>query len=87
MDRLGSFDEKAVKIINHDQKGKEVAYDYPSKVFPVDCTQEAVGAELLPGLLEDFWDERNVMIFAYGQTGTGKTTTMFGFPLASVPLA
>ena len=77
---LGSFDEAAVKIISHDMRGKETTYDYPSKVFPVDCTQEAVSAEVLPGLLDDFWTERSVMIFAYGQTGTGKTTTMFGFP-------
>ena len=69
-----------MKIVSHDQRGKETVYDYPSRVFPVDCTQEAVGQEVLPGLLEDFWSERNAMLFAYGQTGTGKTTTMFGFP-------
>eukprot|EP00908_Phaeocystis_cordata_P026391 Transcript_8875.p2 GENE.Transcript_8875~~Transcript_8875.p2 ORF type:complete len:284 (-),score=125.46 Transcript_8875:973-1824(-) len=77
---LGSFDERKVKIVSHDQRGKETVYDYPSRVFPVDCTQEAVGQEVLPGLLDDFWSERNAMLFAYGQTGTGKTTTMFGFP-------
>ena len=78
--QLGAFDEKAVKIINHDMKGKEVVYDYPSTVFPVTCTQEDVGNDVLPGMLADFWGERSGMIFAYGQTGTGKTTTMFGFP-------
>mmetsp|Transcript_118928 Transcript_118928/g.296757 ORF Transcript_118928/g.296757 Transcript_118928/m.296757 type:complete len:435 (-) Transcript_118928:274-1578(-) len=78
--QLGDFDEKEIKIISHDQGSKVMAYDYPSKVFPVDCTQEDVSAEVLPDLLEDFWNERSVMIFAYGQTGTGKTTTMFGFP-------
>ena len=78
--QLGAFDEKAVKIINHDMKGKEVTYDYPSIVFPVTCSQEDVGNDVLPGLLADFWGERSCMIFAYGQTGTGKTTTMFGFP-------
>ena len=81
--QLGEFDEKVVNIINHDQKGKVSPYDYMSKVFPVKCTQEDVGQEVLGDggrLLEDFWNERSVMIFAYGQTGTGKTTTMFGFP-------
>lgn len=62
------------------ERGKVQAYEYPSKVFPTTCTQEDVGKEVLPTLLQDFWSERNVMIFAYGQTGTGKTTTMFGFP-------
>ena len=78
--QLGEFNEKHVKIKNHDQGGKVIEYDYMSKVFPIGCTQDDVGKEILPGLLNDFWTERNVMIFAYGQTGTGKTTTMFGFP-------
>eukprot|EP00928_Gymnodinium_smaydae_P010955 TRINITY_DN14118_c0_g1_i1.p1 TRINITY_DN14118_c0_g1~~TRINITY_DN14118_c0_g1_i1.p1 ORF type:complete len:468 (-),score=47.52 TRINITY_DN14118_c0_g1_i1:240-1604(-) len=78
--QLGDFDEESVNIINRDQGGKVQSYTYPSKVFPVDCTQEDVGNEILPGLLEDFWSDRSVMTFAYGQTGTGKTTTMFGFP-------
>lgn len=78
--QLGAFDESSVTIVSHDQGGKETAYRYPSKVFPVSCSQEDVGNEILPGMLEDFWGERSVMIFAYGQTGTGKTTTMFGFP-------
>ena len=78
--QLGTFDEKAIKIINHDQRGKESSFDYPSRVFPVDCTQEDVAEDILPGLLDDFWNDRSGMIFAYGQTGTGKTTTMFGFP-------
>ena len=77
---LGDFDEKTVNIVSHDQRGKVQAYDYPSKVFPTTCTQEDVGKDVLPGLLDDFFSERNTMIFAYGQTGTGKTTTMFGFP-------
>jgi hypothetical protein len=77
---LDDFDENSVNIISHDMHGKVQTYDYPSKVFPTTCTQEDVGKEILPGLLNDFWNERNCMIFAYGQTGTGKTTTMFGFP-------
>ena len=77
---LGEFDENSVKIVNHDQRGKVQSYDYPSKVFPTTCTQDDVAKEVLPDLLNDFWNERNCMIFAYGQTGTGKTTTMFGFP-------
>jgi hypothetical protein len=29
-------------------------------------------------LLEPFWDRQNVHFFAYGQTGAGKTHSMFG---------
>jgi len=76
--QLGDFDENAIKITSHDQGHKETTYDYMSNVFPVDCTQNDVAGKMLPGSLEDFWGERNVMIFAYGQTGTGKTHTMFG---------
>mmetsp|Transcript_37695 Transcript_37695/g.59625 ORF Transcript_37695/g.59625 Transcript_37695/m.59625 type:complete len:470 (+) Transcript_37695:87-1496(+) len=76
--QLGDFDENAIKIISHDQSHKETTYDYMSKVFPVDCTQNDVAGKMLPDSLEDFWGDRNVMIFAYGQTGTGKTHTMFG---------
>ena len=47
------------------------SYEYPSKVFPTTCTQEDVGKDVLPDLLKDFWSEKNCMIFAYGQTGTG----------------
>jgi hypothetical protein len=76
--QLGDFDENAINIISHDQGHKETTYDYMSKVFPVDCTQNDVADKMLPDCLEDFWNDRNVMIFAYGQTGTGKTHTMFG---------
>lgn len=78
--QLGEFDENSVNIVNHDQRGKVDSYTYPDKVFPVSCTQDDVGKEILPSLLDDFWGDKSVTIFAYGQTGTGKTTTMFGFP-------
>jgi len=78
--QLGAFDEASVNIVSHDQRGKVTPYSYMGRVFPVDCTQREVGDDVLPGLLQDFWTERNVLIFAYGQTGTGKTHTMFGTP-------
>ena len=62
--QLGEFNETPVNIQNHDQKGKVSSYDYMSKVFPTDISQDGVGKEILPGLLADFWGERNVMIFA-----------------------
>lgn len=75
---LGDFDENAINIVSHDQGNKVTSYDYMSKVFPVDCAQADVADAILPRLLDDFWSDGNVMIFAYGQTGTGKTHTMFG---------
>ena len=76
--QLGAFDETGINIVSHDQRGKAVKYDYMSRVFPVTCTQEDVSGSVLPGLLSDFWGGTSGMIFAYGQTGTGKTHTMFG---------
>eukprot|EP00929_Paragymnodinium_shiwhaense_P030203 TRINITY_DN17154_c0_g1_i1.p1 TRINITY_DN17154_c0_g1~~TRINITY_DN17154_c0_g1_i1.p1 ORF type:complete len:503 (-),score=91.83 TRINITY_DN17154_c0_g1_i1:161-1669(-) len=76
--QLGAFDEKSVRIVHHDQGKKETSHDYMSGVFPTDCTQVDVADNVLPDLLEDFWSDKNAMIFAYGQTGTGKTHTMFG---------
>jgi len=78
--QLGAFDETCVNIISHDQRNSTKSYNYMSKVFPVDCTQHDVGADILPGMLEDFLSNRNAMLFAYGQTGTGKTHTIFGRP-------
>jgi len=76
--QLGDFDETAVNIISHDQGGTVGRYDWMTKVFPVDCTQEDVAGDILPDILNDFWTNKNALIFAYGQTGTGKTHTMFG---------
>jgi len=76
--QLGEFDEEAVNIISHDQGGKVQRFDWMTKAFPVDCTQEQVANDILPDILNDFWADKNALIFAYGQTGTGKTHTMFG---------
>ncbi|XP_068659658.1 kinesin-like protein KIN-14O [Aristolochia californica] len=47
------------------------------KVFPQETTQEDVFLEVQP-ILRSALDGHNVCIFAYGQTGTGKTFTMEG---------
>ncbi|KAG9457580.1 hypothetical protein H6P81_002088 [Aristolochia fimbriata] len=47
------------------------------KVFPQETTQEDVFLEVQP-ILRSVLDGHNVCIFAYGQTGTGKTFTMEG---------
>lgn len=54
-------------------------YDFPKKIFTPEATQPDVYAEFKP-LVSEFVDTpgRNVMLLAYGQTGTGKTHTIFG---------
>ncbi|KAK1319388.1 Kinesin-like calmodulin-binding protein [Acorus calamus] len=47
------------------------------KVFPQEALQEDVFMEVEP-ILKSSLDGHNVCIFAYGQTGTGKTFTMEG---------
>ncbi|XP_057425094.1 kinesin-like protein KIN-14U [Lotus japonicus] len=45
------------------------------KVFPQESSQENVFVEVEP-ILRSAMDGHNVCVFAYGQTGTGKTFTM-----------
>jgi hypothetical protein len=61
-------------------KGKNT-YDFPRAVFPPDATQAQVFAGVAPAVVDALTREEsgcNVVMFAYGQTGTGKTHTMFG---------
>lgn len=77
------------KVVEIDQKNSNVRIKNPQGqyiqfsfdfCFPEDCTQEEVyNATALPivnGVLEGY----NGTIFAYGQTGTGKTFSMDGKP-------
>ena len=47
-------------------------------VFDHDRTQEEVYAVLSEAAVEDFLRGINATIYAYGQTGTGKTYSMYG---------
>ena len=55
-------------------------YTFPRKVLVPECTQEDMYMTMLPEFVEAFTRPGgiNVLFFAYGQTGTGKTHTMFG---------
>eukprot|EP00392_Amoebophrya_sp_AT5.2_P009212 g9240.t1 len=55
------------------------SYRFMREVLPPDATQEAVYASAAAGLVEKFTKENfNGLLFTYGQTGTGKTHTIFG---------
>ena len=52
-----------------------------SQLVAQESTYESMG---LPTMLNRFLDGYNVTFMAYGQTGTGKTHTMFGSQLGEV---
>mmetsp|Transcript_37507 Transcript_37507/g.68552 ORF Transcript_37507/g.68552 Transcript_37507/m.68552 type:complete len:435 (-) Transcript_37507:135-1439(-) len=60
-------------------------YTFPKRVLQPEVTQNEVYETMLPEFVEAFtaMGGHNVLFFAYGQTGTGKTHTMFG-PEASL---
>ncbi|XP_077218466.1 P-loop containing nucleoside triphosphate hydrolases superfamily protein [Tasmannia lanceolata] len=66
--------ETEFQIICSDSSKKQFKFDH---VFGPQDTQEAVFAQTSP-IVVSVLDGYNVCIFAYGQTGTGKTFTMEG---------
>mmetsp|Transcript_26215 Transcript_26215/g.53171 ORF Transcript_26215/g.53171 Transcript_26215/m.53171 type:complete len:164 (+) Transcript_26215:207-698(+) len=55
-------------------------YTFPTRVLGPEVSQDDVDRIVLPPLMQSFltFEGTDVMLFAYGQTGTGKTHTMFG---------
>lgn len=68
-----AIDDYTVKLIPKDRTFKF------SRIFGVDSTQEEVFSDT-KDLIQTSLDGYNVCIFAYGQTGTGKTWTITGKP-------
>ncbi|XP_057960475.1 kinesin-like protein KIN-14S [Malania oleifera] len=68
--------ENELQIICSDSSKKQFKFDH---VFRPEDNQEAVFAQTSP-IVTSVLDGYNVCIFAYGQTGTGKTFTMEGTP-------
>ncbi|CAK7340697.1 unnamed protein product [Dovyalis caffra] len=68
--------DNELHIISSDSSKKQFKFDH---VFRPQDNQEAVFAQTKP-IVTSVLDGYNVCIFAYGQTGTGKTFTMEGNP-------
>ncbi|XP_057427002.1 kinesin-like protein KIN-14S [Lotus japonicus] len=68
--------DNELQIICSDSSKKQFKFDH---VFRPEDNQEAVFAQTKP-VVTSVLDGYNVCIFAYGQTGTGKTFTMEGTP-------
>ncbi|CAN1199488.1 Kinesin-like protein KIN-14S, partial [Linum perenne] len=71
-----SSQDNELQILSTDSSKKHFKFDH---VFKPDDNQEAVFGETKP-IVTSVLDGYNVCIFAYGQTGTGKTFTMEGTP-------
>ncbi|KAL8540830.1 hypothetical protein ACS0TY_002161 [Phlomoides rotata] len=71
-----SSQENELQIISSDSSKKQFKFDH---VFKPEDNQDAVFTQTLP-IVTSVLDGYNVCIFAYGQTGTGKTYTMEGTP-------
>ncbi|KAK2976066.1 hypothetical protein RJ640_024794 [Escallonia rubra] len=71
-----SSQENELQINGSDTSRKQFKFDH---IFKPEDNQEAVFAQTVP-IVTSVLDGYNVCIFAYGQTGTGKTFTMEGTP-------
>ncbi|CAK8544663.1 unnamed protein product [Lathyrus sativus] len=74
--KFESTAEEELQVICSDSSKKQFKFDY---VFKPEDSQDAVFAQTKP-IVGSVLDGFNVCIFAYGQTGTGKTFTMEGTP-------
>uniref|UniRef100_A0A0G4I5V4 Kinesin motor domain-containing protein n=1 Tax=Chromera velia CCMP2878 TaxID=1169474 RepID=A0A0G4I5V4_9ALVE len=75
--KLAGFTEETISVLD---RHATTEYTFPKKVFTPDSNQQQVYDAIMSDLLETFTKPNgtNVLLFAYGQTGTGKTHTMFG---------
>jgi kinesin family member 11 len=65
------------KAMTRRQKGVTGVHGY-AQVFGPDSTQEKLYTNAIAPIVDEVLEGFNCTIFAYGQTGTGKTYTMEG---------
>lgn len=76
---LERYDEKSVELATQYMFSSGTAkYEYMKRVVLPERTQEEAYADMMPPLVDRFTGEAeqgpsNVLFFAYGQSGTGKT--------------
>ena len=77
---LSGWDESCVTLETEYMFSKsDREYRFPRHVFGPEATQENVFEKVAPEVVDSFVNKNfDVMLLAYGQTGTGKTHTMFG---------
>ena len=81
--QLAGYEDGAM-LIKTTRTGEVERFEFPKEVIGPESTQEQVYDTVAPDLLDGFLaGDNNALLFAYGQTGTGKTHTMFG-PSASL---
>ena len=73
--RLHGWTDKTVQLKD---RHSITDYVFPTQVLPPDISQATTYETTLAPLAQQFVQHHNVCFFAYGQTGTGKTHSIFG---------
>jgi len=77
--QFASFDESSNSLVITN-RGRPTTFNFPKKVL-CECTQQEMYDTMVPDMVNSMLlRNTDVMFLAYGQTGTGKTHTMFGPP-------
>jgi len=76
-EQIVDIDTKTSEILVKDESGSKRTYTF-DKVFGEKSTQQQIYDEVAAEIVQSALDGFNGTIFAYGQTGTGKTYTMEG---------
>mmetsp|Transcript_20724 Transcript_20724/g.57502 ORF Transcript_20724/g.57502 Transcript_20724/m.57502 type:complete len:467 (-) Transcript_20724:4-1404(-) len=75
--KLEGWDESSVRIT--DSARKTHVFNYATRVLAPETTQQQAYDSTVPSLIDAWLNKKNnLMVLAYGQTGTGKTHTIFG---------
>lgn len=75
-----STDRAAITIFNQKNINENITYKSPT-IFDINSNQKDVYADLVQPEVNHILEGKNVSIFAYGASGSGKTHTMLGSPV------